>query len=134
MSTPIFTGVDCVMLRVADLEQAIGFYCERLGHDLLWRSPVAAGLRLPGAAAELVLHTEHGPEVDLLVEDAEQAFTRFLEAGGTAVEPPFEIPIGRCAVVRDPFGNVLTLLDQSKGAFVTDESGRVTGVRAAPLP
>jgi catechol 2,3-dioxygenase-like lactoylglutathione lyase family enzyme len=124
----LFRGIDCVMLRVPELEPAIGFYCERLGHELVWRSSVAAGLRLPGTSAELVLHTEHGPEVDLLVDSVEEAFDRFLESGGVAIEPPFDIPIGRCAVVRDPFGNTLTLLDQTKGALATDASRRVVGV------
>lgn len=116
------------MLKVAELEPAIGFYCDGLDHELVWRTSTAAGLRLPGTTAELVLHTRHGPEVDLLVDNVQEAFDRFLGAGGTAIEPPFEIPIGRCAVVRDPFGNVLTMLDQTKGGYATDESGRVVGV------
>ena len=128
MTKSLFLGIDCVMLRVSELESAIGFYCGRLHHELVWRLPAAAGLRLPGTTAELVLHTEHGPEVDLLVDNVEEAFDRFLRAGGTAIEPPFDISIGRCAVVRDPFGNTLTMLDQTKGAFATDDSGRVVGV------
>lgn len=128
MTEPIFKAIDCVMLRVAELEPAIGFYCDSLGHTLIWRTQAAVGLRLPGAAAELVLHTKQGPEVDLLVDDVEAAFDRFLSAGGESVVQPFDIPIGRCAVVRDPFGNTLVLLDQSKGAFATDADGRVIGV------
>ena len=130
MAGPLFQGIDCVMLRVSDLEAALQFYCGRLGHELAWRLPAAAGLRLPETGAELVLHTLHGPEVDLLVPDVDKAFARFVEAGGTAIEPPFDIPIGRCAVVCDPFGNTLTMLDQSKGAFAVDERGRVTGLTA----
>jgi catechol 2,3-dioxygenase-like lactoylglutathione lyase family enzyme len=129
MAGPLFQGIDCVMLRVSDLEPAIEFYCERLQHELVWRLPTAAGLRLPGAAAELVLHTQQGPEVDLLVEDVDRAFDRFTEAGGVAVQSPFDIPIGRCAVVRDPFGNTLTMLDQSKGTFAVDSQGAVVGLR-----
>jgi hypothetical protein len=52
-----------------------------------------------------------------------------LSAGGKAIEPPFDIPIGRCASVRDPFGNDLVILDQSKGVLATDAEGRVPGVR-----
>jgi hypothetical protein len=29
--------------------------------------------------------------------------------------PPFDIAIGRCAVVRDPFGNPLVMVDVSHG-------------------
>ncbi len=41
------------------------------------------------------------------------------------VQAPFDIAIGRCAVVRDPFGNVLVVLDMSKGALHTDAGGNV---------
>ena len=41
---------------------------------------------------------------------------------------PADIPIGRLAVVEDPFGNRLVLLDSTKGAYDSDASGAVTGV------
>ena len=41
---------------------------------------------------------------------------------------PEDIPVGRVAVVADPFGNRLVLLDLSKGTFRTDHHGTVTGV------
>jgi hypothetical protein len=45
------------------------------------------------------------------------------------VTGPFDIPVGRVAVVADPFGNVLVLAGLSKGRYVTDRTGNVTGVR-----
>lgn len=123
MSEPLFHKIDCLMLKVADLDAALGFYSETLGHRLLWRSPEAAGLGMPGTDTELVPHTDLGPEVDLLVESVDAALERFVEAGGTIIKKPFDIPIGRCAVVRDPFGNALVMLDQTKGTFVTDATG-----------
>jgi hypothetical protein len=39
--------------------------------------------------------------------------------------PPFEIAIGRCAVVQDPWGNRLVVLDRSQGRLLTDVSERV---------
>ena len=41
---------------------------------------------------------------------------------------PFDIPVGRLAVVADPFGNTLVLLDLSKGRYVTDATGNVKAV------
>jgi hypothetical protein len=73
-----------------------------------------------------------GPETDVLVDNVDEAFALFLKAGGEPVERPFDIAIGRCARVRDPFGNELVMLDQSKGRLVTDAEGRVTGVDPAP--
>ena len=89
----------------------------------------AAGFALPETDAELVVHLRIGPETDILVRDVEEAYAKFLGAGGDPVEAPFDIAIGRCARVRDPFGNVIVILDQSKGKLVTDSDGRVTGVK-----
>jgi catechol 2,3-dioxygenase-like lactoylglutathione lyase family enzyme len=36
--------------------------------------------------------------------------------------------LGQVGVVADPFGNRLTLLDLSKGRYLTDADGIVTGV------
>ena len=41
---------------------------------------------------------------------------------------PFEIQIGLCAVVADPWDNLLVLLDNTKGVLVTDAEGNVIGV------
>jgi predicted enzyme related to lactoylglutathione lyase len=83
-------------------------------------------LHLPGSEAELVLQThDPGTEIDFLVEEAEPAARRFEEAGGTVIVAPFEIQVGRAAVVEDPWGNRYVLLDMSKGPLVTDGEGNV---------
>ena len=115
VSPPLLRKVDCIRLAVGDLDAAIAFY-ERLGHGLIWRRPTVAGLRLPESSTEIVLQTEQpGIEVDLLVDDTERAVERFVAAGGTLVSGPFEIEIGRCSVVSDPWQNTLVLLDMSRG-------------------
>jgi predicted enzyme related to lactoylglutathione lyase len=120
--------VDCIRLYVADLEAGLAFYRDRLGHALIWRTEEAAGLRLPEGEAEIVLHSERAElEVDLKVASADAAAARFRAAGGKVVAPPFEIQIGRAAVVEDPWGNQLVLLDSSKGLLATDEEGNVIG-------
>jgi predicted enzyme related to lactoylglutathione lyase len=126
---PLFRKIDCFLLRVADIDAAIAFYSDKLGHRLLWRTEQAVGFELPETDCELVAHMSAGPETDILVSDVDQAFATFLAAGGHAVQPPFDLAIGRCARLRDPFGNELVILDQTKGKLVTDDEGRVTGVR-----
>jgi hypothetical protein len=42
---------------------------------------------------------------------------------------PLDIPVGRVVVVAEPFGNTLVLPDLSKGHYVTDDMGNVTGVQ-----
>ena len=125
----LFQRFDCLALRVTDLDGAIDFYTG-LGHDVLWRTTTSAGLRLPESAAELVLQTERpGPETDLTVAEVSAAVERFVAAGGRVVVEPFDIAIGRCAVVADPWDNHLVILDNSKGHLVADEAGNVTGVK-----
>ncbi len=126
--SPLFQKIDCIRLRVSDLNEALAFYRDRLGHELVWRSDRAVGLRLPDTDAEIVLHTEEqGQEIDLKVESADAAATRFVEAGGTILVPPFEIQVGRCVVVADPWGNPLVLLDTGKGLLITDQEGNIIG-------
>ncbi len=123
---PLFRKVDCIRLYVPDLEVGLSFYRDRLGHQLIWRTETAAGLRLPESDAELVLQTEaQRQEVDLLVDSAEEAATRIEQAGGKVIVPLFDIQIGRCVVVEDPWGNPLVLLDISKGLLKTDADGNV---------
>ncbi len=66
-------------------------------------------------------------EANLLVTSADEAASHIVEAGGSVLVQPFDIQIGRCAVVRDPWGNRLVLLDTSKGELVTDANGNVVG-------
>ncbi|MEE8337416.1 MAG: VOC family protein [Dehalococcoidia bacterium] len=126
---PLLRALDAIQIPVPDLDEALAFYCDRLGHELKWRNERSAGLRLPGSEAELVLETGR-PELEpnMLVESVEDAVRRFVAAGGTIEAEPSDIPVGRVAIVRDPFGNRLVLLDLSKGRYVTDVAGNVTGV------
>jgi len=120
--------VDCVRLYVPDLEAGLTFYRDRLGHELIWRTATAAGLRLPETDAELVIQTEEQrQEIDLLVDSADEAAKFIQQVGGTVIVPPFDIQIGRCVVVEDPWSNPLVLLDMSKGSLTTDTEGNVTG-------
>ena len=128
----LFRQVDCIQVPVPDLEKGLAFYRDRLGHPLKWRTATAAGLGMQGSEAEIVLQTERPRlEPNLLVESADEAAERFLAAGGRVIRGPFDVQVGRCVVVADPFGNVLVLLDLSKGLLATDEQGNVTGNQPA---
>ncbi|HEU4798158.1 MAG TPA: VOC family protein, partial [bacterium] len=63
-----------MQLAVADLDAALTFYRDTLGHELIWRSDHAIGLRLPGSDAELVLQDQRPhSEVDWLVDSVDAA-------------------------------------------------------------
>jgi predicted enzyme related to lactoylglutathione lyase len=65
------------------------------------------------------------------VESAAEAARVVVRAGGRIVSGPFDIPVGSVVVVADPFGNVLVLVDLSKGRYTTDADGGVTGASAS---
>jgi predicted enzyme related to lactoylglutathione lyase len=120
--------VDCVRLYVPDLEAGMAFYRDRLGHPLIWRTR-AAGLRLPETDTELVIQTEEQrQEIDFLVDSADAAAGFVEQSGGKVIVPTFDIQIGRCVVVEDPWGNPLVLLDAGKGFLETDANGNVIGI------
>lgn len=124
---PLFLKVDCHSLPVPDLDAGISFYAS-LGQELIWRDDVAAGMRLPDSNAELVLHTDDRPiETDFSVASVPAAIERFVKAGGTLVHGPFDIRIGKCAVLLDLWKNPIVILDNSKGLLAVDEEGKVTG-------
>jgi catechol 2,3-dioxygenase-like lactoylglutathione lyase family enzyme len=123
--------VDAVVLRVPSLERGLAFYRDQLGHELIWRTGSMIGLRLGRDGTELVLSLDTGPETDMLVESVGKAVESMVRAGGSVIVPPDDIPVGRVAVVGDPFGNELTLVDLSKGTYLTDALGNVMGLRGA---
>ncbi|MBA3777704.1 MAG: VOC family protein [Chloroflexi bacterium] len=126
---PLLVAVDAVVVKVPDLDAGLRFYRDSLGHQVAWRTDRMAGLGLAGSETELVLSLDVGPETDLLVMSVQDAVRAFAEAGGSIVAEPADIPVGRVAVVRDPFGTELTLVDLSKGRYKTDRSGRVSAAR-----
>jgi predicted enzyme related to lactoylglutathione lyase len=122
--------IDAVTIPVPDLDSGLAFYRDRLGHAQLWRNDALgqAGLQLADSDTELVLTTELDYAPNWLVPSADEAAAAVQAAGGRVINEPFDIPVGRVTIVGDPFGNVLVLLDLSKGRYTTDQTGSVTGV------
>ena len=125
----LFTHVDCIELYVSDLDDGIKYYCGGLGLKLLWRAETSIGLGMENGATEVVLQTDRKcMNVDFKVESVVDSIERIVEAGGKIVDGPFDIPIGKCAVIRDKWENQYVILDITKGRYVTDESGNVVSV------
>lgn len=127
---PLLRAVDAVTVPVPDLDSGLRFYRDALGHQLRWRHDEIgqAGLGLPESATELVLATGLGYEPDWLVASADEAARSIQSAGGQVITGPFDIPVGRLARVADPFGNILVVLDLSKGRYLTDGARQVIGL------
>jgi predicted enzyme related to lactoylglutathione lyase len=132
--TPLLRLVDAVTIPVPDLDEGLRFYRDQLGHQLLWRNDSIgqAGLLLPDSTTEIVLSTEVGYAPTWLVPSLDEALDRITAAGGRVVDHPRTIPVGRLAVVADPFGNRLVLIDLSEGRYVTNAAQEVIGVIKPP--
>lgn len=125
----LFKKTDCIELYVSDLDDGIDYYCNSLGLRLLWRTDTSVGLGMENSVTEIVLQTERERlSVDFLVESVAVSLEKIIDSGGTLVYGPFDIAIGKCAVVRDKWENEYVILDMSKGRYVTDENGNVIGV------
>jgi len=130
MKKSLFDKIDCIRIPVANLDEGLIFYSKKLGHEILWMTDTAVGLKLADDKSEIVLYTElEGLEIDFKVKDTRQAVKDFVEAGGEIVNGPFDIQIGKCAVVKDPWDNQYVILDSSKGTFETDENKKVVGLK-----
>jgi lactoylglutathione lyase len=125
----LFRNVDCVSLYVDNLDDGLAFYQEKLGLKLLWRAKNSLGLGMDEDKTEVVLVDEHNPSANFYVEDVEKASEKIVEAGGKITYGPFDIDIGKCCVIQDPWKNTYCILDMSKGKYCVDEKGNVTGLK-----
>ena len=72
-------------------------------------------LQYADAVTEIVLTTRQSYEPDWKVASANVAVEVFGANDGRVLIEPADIPIGRLAIVEDPFGNRLVLLDSGVG-------------------
>ena len=115
----MFKKIDCVMIRVDDVAAAEKFYSEVFGLKPLWREAGSVGMGFPETDAEIVLHSTAGipnkVEVHYLVDDVVAAVKSYEEKGCRVLAPPFDVLIGKCAVIQDPFETTICLLDLTSG-------------------
>ena len=111
--------IDCVMVNVPELEKAAAYYETVFGLKRLWQDAHSIGMGMSETDAEIVLHDNPFPKdigVHYLVDDVVKAVEHFAAQGCIIREAPFDIVIGKCAVLEDPFGNPIAILDMTKGA------------------
>jgi lactoylglutathione lyase len=115
----VFKKIDCVMVRVGDVAAGERFYSEVFGLKPLWREDGSVGMGMPETDAEIVLHNSagipHKVEVHYLVDDVVAAVKTYAEKGCRVLVQPFEVLIGKCAVIEDPFRTTICLLDLTSG-------------------
>lgn len=125
--------ISAVALVVPDYDQAIQFYVETLGFELIEDTPLSdtkrwvlvappnAQTRLllakaDGALQSQAIGNQTGGRVGFFLhtDDFNKDFARMSEAGIHFEEEPRHEPYGSVAVFRDPFGNRWDLLQLSR--------------------
>jgi lactoylglutathione lyase len=98
--------IDCVMIQVDDVEAAAAYYAKVFGLHPQWSGNDSIGLAFPETNAEIVLHNDSdipsSVEVHYLVDDVVDAVAHFAAQGCHVLVAPFDITIGKCAVIREP--------------------------------
>jgi catechol 2,3-dioxygenase-like lactoylglutathione lyase family enzyme len=108
--------VDRILLRVPSLPAAVRYYADTLGMRLIKQDSRLANLKFPESDAELVLHTDPDLPAEAtyyLVDDVREMYDRRNELKLTFVSPPSQASRGWRATVKDPFNNVLLILDRT---------------------
>lgn len=124
--------VDRHVLRVPGLESAVKYYRDVLGLRLKRHEAQVASFELD-AGMELVLHSDPDLPAETfyyLVEDVRDLYGRRELLQLQFVSAPQQISRGYRATVKDPFGNVIWILDRS-----TDPAsgGRIEDAKAATM-
>src|SRR5438067_407370 len=107
--------IDRILVRVPSVDSAVKYYRDTLGLKLLKQDARLATLKLRDSETELVLHAEEDLPADAvyyLVDDVRGLYARRADLRLKFVSPPSPVSRGYRATVKDPFGNVLLLLDR----------------------
>ena len=111
--------IDRILLRVPSLESAVAYYRDVLGLKLSRHDKGIASFTLADCDTELVLHADPDLPADatyFLVDDVRDLYRRRAELKLTFTSPPAPASRGYRAMVKDPFGSVLLLIDRSAAA------------------
>lgn len=108
--------VDRLLYRVDSVPAATRYWHESLGLHVVHQTAKLAVLRFPEGGVEVVLHSDPdlpAAAVYFLVENVRDVYERRGELQLSFVSPPIQSNRGFRAVARDPFGNVLLLIDRT---------------------
>lgn len=111
--------LDCIMFRVKDLDAAARFYTDVMGLSQIWQDDAyqMIGLAFPESDAEVVIHTNSdipSPDMSFLFDVVEDFVAEFRGKGYRVGKEPFEVRSGKCAVLADPDGNAINIIDLKK--------------------
>jgi len=122
--------IDRVMLRVPNVPAAVKYYCDVMGMKVVKEQKGVAALRFAQGEGEMVLHENPdlpSGEVYYLVDDVRELFERRRELELNFVQSPKAAGRGYRAAIRDPYGNVMIIVDRTSGGGEAVEDGKAPG-------
>lgn len=110
--------IDNIMYRVSDLEKSERFYADVLGLKKVWedRDRGMIGFVFAQSDSEIVIHVDpHIPkgEYSYLVEDVTAFCEEVQKQGYRILCEPFDVRSGKYAIISDPDGNEIPIIDLS---------------------
>jgi hypothetical protein len=117
--------VDRILLRAEALPSAVAYYRDVLGLKLLRQDRQAAAFLLADGVTELILRADSdqvGEEIFYLVDSVRNLYNRREELKLKFVQPPRAVARGFRAAVKDPFGNVLQILDRTADSDAIEDA------------
>ncbi|MEM3648355.1 MAG: VOC family protein [Thermoproteota archaeon] len=111
--------IDSIMFYVSNLEKAAKFYEDVLGLKRVWTDEERGmiGLVFPESDSEIVIHRDSSlpnPCLSFTVMNVDEFCKEYQEKGYLIVEKPREVRCGKFAVLKDPDGNKIPIIDLTK--------------------
>lgn len=108
-------GLRTVIYPVGDLAEASAWYARVLGKAPYFDEPFYVGFEVGGFELGLVPDGQPGPAGATAywgTLDADAELARLVELGAAIESPVTDVGGGiRCAIVRDPYGNLIGVMD-----------------------
>jgi hypothetical protein len=117
IATFMLRKVDRLLVRVPNLASAVTYYRDVIGLKLIRQEKHLAAFHLADHSTELILHTDPdlpAEQTYYLVDDVRDLYKRREELQLKFVSAPQPVSRGYRATVKDPFGNVLSILDRTE--------------------
>jgi len=111
--------IDAVLIKVKNLEETAKFYTTVMGMKRGWTDTEnqMIGLLFPDNDTELVLHCDDtlpNPNISYQVKDVLSFVEQYRESGYKVLREPFDIRCGKCAILQDPEGHSIEVMDITK--------------------
>jgi predicted enzyme related to lactoylglutathione lyase len=111
--------IDSIMFYVSNLEDAARFYENILGLKRVWtdKKERMIGFVFRESDSEIVIHNDPSmpnPSFSFLVNNVEKFCDEHQKKGHRIVQEPFDVRCGKFAVLADPDGNELPIIDLTK--------------------